>query len=172
MESVKYHEIVEEARKMGLGTEKKMEKSVEHISEFMCEMMPIHPDKYWHFMRKEFGNLFDGHYNKAFAEYDVEEMHHKDKIGKIYEGEHWSITDIRKAGLKVPAPYNEWDLYVALNGEYHDSCEGLKERHPEWTEEKIDNEIIHSAMDFYFMDDDWSGKRKVWDYMQLSRKHK
>lgn len=170
--NIKYHEMVEQARKMGIGTEKKMEKSVEHVSEFLCELKEIHPEKYWNFIRKEFGNLFDGHYNEDFAMYDVSEMIHIDKTGKPHKGEYWSIRDIRKTELKAPPPYNEWDLYVALNGAYHDKYEGMKERHPEWKQEKIENEIIHSAIDLYFKDADWGGKRKVWDYMQLSKKYK
>lgn len=169
---IDYEEMIEDARKKGITSEKKMEKSIEHVSELLCDLKEMHPEKYWHFIRKEFGNMFDGHYNEAFALYDVSEMHHKDKMGKVYQGEHWSMKEIMEAGIKPHAPYNEWDLYVALNAEYHDSCEGLKERHPEWSEEKVEKEIIHSGIDFYMKDEDWATKRKVWDYIQLSHKKK
>lgn len=58
-----------------------------------------------------------------------------------------------------------WDVYVALNAQYHDNIELYKEWFGEDNIENIKDKIIESAIVNWFEDED-AGIEKVWNYFR------
>ena len=151
------------------GNEETMWASIALVSDMLEEAVEKHPDlkeAYWAFMRDQHEAMAGHHFNEPYAKWQVEHMHHKGDDGMEYKGEHWPIeatnSVLAKYRPKIPAEYNEWDFYVALNASYHDFCSWAKRRFAERAEE----EIIEMAILFWFADEDWDGNTKVWDYFR------
>lgn len=74
-----------------------------------------------------------------------------------------------KLGIKHVRNINReitcWDVYVAVNAQYHDYIRMYKQWFPNLTEEQLDEKIIHSAINFWFEDED-AGSGKVWNYFK------
>lgn len=161
-----YYDIVKSNAAKFRGDEKAMWSSIESVSVLLEKIKDEHPDLYWSFLRDQHEVMVGHHFNEAYAKWEVEEMHHKGMDGTTYKGEHWSIeqTNAVLNGMrsKIPAAYNEWDFYVALNASYHDFCKAAKKHLPE----KADELIIDLAVAFWFEDEDWDGTTKVWDYFR------
>lgn len=103
------------------------------------------------------------HFTKRSAKDVVDNMYHV-KDGTKYVGEQF---DMRKAQEvcekyrnKLDDEVEVADVYVAINGQYHDYCELFEK----WFGQgNIDDMIIESAICFWFDDDDF-GEDKVWKY--------
>lgn len=65
---------------------------------------------------------------------------------------------------RVPAEYNEYDFYVALNSQYHDTV-NVATKHFD-SQEKAESYIIDEAIAFWFNDSDWPGHNKPWIYFR------
>lgn len=61
--------------------------------------------------------------------------------------------------------YTCWDVYVALNAQYHDYINLYKECHPNATEDELNDKLVKSAITFWFKDEDYNGC-KVWNYFK------
>lgn len=148
-----YKEMITEAKSKGLTSEAKMWESIEDMGELLEELKESHPEKYWKFMRKTHGLLYNNHYNEAFAKWDVEQM--------LPHGEYWTMREIEEAtkGMTFPQGTTLCDRYVAFNSTAND-LEGVL----------TDEQILKSAHAFWFDDKDWHGKNKIWEYMCLARK--
>lgn len=164
-----YMEMVKHNASKFKGSENVMWESIEKVSETLKKFVEKHPDlkeDYWEFMRDQHEAMAGHHFNEPYAMWEVEKMHHKGDDGMIYKGEHWPIeatNSVRsKYQTKIPSEYNEWDFYVALNASYHDLCSWAKKKFADRAEE----EIIELAIVFWFLDEDWDGKTKVWDYFR------
>lgn len=151
------------------GSEEVMWKSIDQVSNMLSELVEEHPelkDRYWQFMRDQHEVMAGRHFNEPYAKWEVERMHHKGDDGNTYKGEHWghdaTNNVLSKYRAKIPAEYNDWDFYVALNATYHDFCSWAKKKFAERAEE----EIIEIAIAFWFLDEDWDGHTKVWDYFR------
>lgn len=105
------------------------------------------------------------HFDEKFAKWQVEQMHHKGDDGKEYKGQHWSVAETEdvysKNKSKLPSGTTVFDVYVAINGNWHDKVDLFKK----WSPEKYEQMIIEDAIVFYFEDEDWKSDGKVWDYM-------
>lgn len=146
--------------------------NVEMWDKHLEEMREHHPDKYWEIMRNTHEMMYGKHYNKEYAEWEVEQMHHKGKDGKAYKGEHWSYeqtTEVMSGYRNVlPPEITPCDFYVALNAQWHDyHCVTMKLFA---TEAEVDKAIIEGAVAFWFMDDDWGNNDKVWEYFRAKNK--
>lgn len=163
---MKYYDIVKENAAKFRGDEKTMWASIESVSVLLEKIKEEHPDLYWSFLREQHEAMAGHHFNEPYAKWQVEQMHHKGADGVEYKGEHWNIeqTNGVLSGMrsKIPAAYNEWDFYVALNASYHDFCKAAKKHLPE----KADELIIDLSVAFWFEDEDWAGTSKVWDYFR------
>lgn len=164
-----YIEMVKHNASKFKGSEEVMWASIEKVSDALKKFVEKHPDlkeDYWEFMRDQHEAMAGHHFNEPYAKWEVEKMHHKGMDGTTYMGEHWSIeqTNAVLNGMrsKIPAAYNEWDFYVALNASYHDFCKAAKKHLPD----KADELIIDLAVAFWFDDEDWDGTTKVWDYFR------
>lgn len=163
-----YKELVKDAKKNGTWNETAMWKSVESMSDLLCEVKESHPQQYWDFMREQHGIMFGNHYQKEFAEYDVSQMHYTDKEGKVRHEPHWSVeqADEVMKTLQFPTEVTKWDWWVALSATHSDLCTVLDDEH-----------IINVAYTFYFKDTDWDensksgySKTKVWEYFSCKYK--
>lgn len=152
-----YRHMVDHAKKAGVTNEKTMWESIDSFSELLEELKESHPQLYWDFMRKQHGIMFHGHYDEAFAMWDVSQMHSSNKAGEKKEGAHWTCEQIETAtaGMRFPAGVTRWDKYVAFNGAFHDFWKDFDEAN-----------IIKIGYDFWFADEDWPTETKIWEYME------
>ena len=145
--------------------------SIAIIDELLEEMAEHHKEKYWKVMRDTHELMFGKHFDKEYAEWQVEQMHHKCG-GKAYKGEHWSHEDttavMQKYRAALSPEITPCDFYVALNTQWHDYHCYFKEHFD--SEEEVELAIIESAGAFWFKDDDWESPDKVWCYFRMKNK--
>ena len=148
--------MVDHAKKAGVTNEKTMWESIDSFSELLEELKESHPQMYWDFMRKQHGIMFHGHYDEAFAMWDVSQMHYTDKNGVKHYGAYWTVDQIESAtqGMKFPQGTTKWDRFVAFNAAKND-----------WGKTFDDADILKIGYLFYFDDEDWGSDTKVWEYM-------
>lgn len=152
-----YKKMIEEARKTGRASEDAMWKSVENVEELLEDLREEHPEKYWHFIRKEHEVLNGPHFDCHFAKHTVEGLEYTDAEGVRQTGAHWTPEQVeaawaRKAFKPGTTP---WDKYVAANAIYADLCK-----------EFSDEDVLKAAYLFFFADEDWKGDGKVWQYFK------
>lgn len=146
--------------------------SIEIMDKLLEEMSEHHKERYWAVMRDTHELMHGKHFDKAYAEWEVEQMHHKSADGKVHKGEHWSYEQttevMQKYRGRISAEITPCDFYVALNAQWHDYiCWAM-----EHFESEVDAElaITEMAVRFWFMDDDWDGNTKVWCYFRAKNK--
>ena len=103
------------------------------------------------------------------ATYQVDNMYHTDNKGNKITSPMFTPIDVRKLYDKKFKSINSnitfWDVYVALNAQYHDNIELYKEWFGEDNIENIKDKIIKSAIVNWFEDED-AGIEKVWNYFR------
>ena len=144
--------------------------SVEMWDKHLEDMLPHHPAKYWEIMRNTHELMYGKHFDKEYAEWQVEQMHHK--CGdKLYKGEHWSYEETTAVMMKykptLPPEITPCDFYVALNAQWHDYHCLMRKLFA--TEEEAEKAIIEGAVAFWFMDDDYPTNDKVWSYFRMGK---
>lgn len=157
-----YKELIKDYNAKGFGSEKKMWDSIYALEDAMECLKEKDPEKYDEAMR-DLHEVFCGpHYNEPFARKDVASMHHKNAKGEIIKGEHWNIEQVTTAakGLSVPSTASLWDVYVALNANWHDK----EVKFAEWFGQDVEKRIVEDAISFYFNDAD-APDGKIWLYM-------
>ena len=109
------------------------------------------------------------HFNEYFAKKEVEKMHHTNINREKIEGEHFNhlyAKKIYESNIRHIAPHVTcWDVYVALNAQYHDYIKLFTEKMNNQTEHEIEHAIVESAIVFWFKDED-SKPNKVWNYFK------
>ena len=140
-----YKDMLDEARKAGVTSDKVMQRSVNGISDLMCLVKDEHPELYWKFMREQHGIMYGNHYNEAFALFDVGEIRYTDRDGKKSEGAHWTAEQIESSTrmMVFPNGTTRWDKFVAFNAVFSDLCTVLD-----------DDRILKTAHKFFFADED------------------
>ncbi|WP_293738943.1 hypothetical protein [uncultured Parabacteroides sp.] len=159
---MRYKELMKDYHSKGMVSEKKMWGAIGELDEAMECLKEKDPEKYDEAIR-DLHEVFCGpHYNECFAREDVAGMHHKNAKGEVIKGEHWNIEQVTSAikGMSIPGNTNIWDVYVALNANWHDK----NVKFLEWFNADADKKIIEDAIIFYFMDAD-APDGKVWLYM-------
>lgn len=156
-----YKGMLKGAKERGLVSDKIMWDSVDSLSAMLCDIKDEHPRMYWNFMREQHGLIFNDHYDKEFAEMDVEKLHYTDSEGKDHCGAKWSCDQIEDAtkSMSFPNGTTTWDKYVAFNVMWSDTCKVSSEE-----------QVINNAYQFFFADEDFAGKNKIWDYMCMVAK--
>lgn len=152
-----YKEMLENAKAKGMTNEKMMWDSIDNLSGMLLLMEKEHPKEYWRFMRKQHGIIYNNHYEKEFAEWDVSQIEYTNKEGTKKYGAYWTVEQIESAtmGMKFPNGTTKWDKYVAFNVAHSDFCKKFD-----------DEQILDIAFSFFFADEDWGSTTKVWEYMK------
>lgn len=156
-----YLEIVKAAKRSGTFAEKQMWDSVESVSDLLADIKDSHPERYWQFIREQYGIMNNCHYaDKEFADWDVSQIAYTDKEGKKRTGAYWTCEQVEEAtkGMTFPSGTTKYDKFVAFNVFWSDTCKVLTEE-----------QILKAAYQFYFADEDWPKERgsKVWAYMAM-----
>lgn len=79
----------------------------------------------------------------------------------------WSEKDFDKYVRNINSSITVWDVYVAINAQYHDYVRLYSEWFRNINKNELDNKIIESAITFYFKDED-SGSTKTWNYFKTA----
>lgn len=99
----------------------------------------------------------------------VNDMYHTKANGVVCRGQIFTVEDAKaiydKHVRNINREITYWDVYVAVNAQYHDYIRMYKQWFPNLTEEQLDEKIIHSAINFWFEDED-AGSGKVWNYFK------
>lgn len=151
-----YKQIVQKAREQGVNTERAMESSVNSVSEMLESLKDVHPDVYKRFLQKTHEDLFGPHYDEDYANEAVKSLEYTDENGTRHYGPHWTKQEVinATAGKSFPSGTTDCDKYVAYNAAYADFCKKFD-----------DDDILDIAYLFFFADEDWKGKGKIWTYM-------
>lgn len=124
---------------------------------------------FWCAMKKFHEHIKGCHFNEMYAIYQVSNMYHTKKNGIVYKGEIYTIEEAKKVYEKyvrtIDNSYTYWDVYVALNAQYHDYTRLYEEWYSDESKEDLDNKIVTSAINFWFKDED-AGSGKVWNYFK------
>lgn len=160
-----YIRMVKAAKESGKVSDKQMWASVESVSDLLDCVKESHPDKYWTFMRGQAGIMNGGHYDQAWAEWDTSQISYTDKDGKAHKGAYWTCEQTEEAtrGMAFPSGTTKWDVFVALNSFFADTCKVL-----------TSEQIVKAAYQFYFADEDFGNGKgsKIWHYMQMVHERK
>lgn len=164
----KYYDMVKANYNKLRNDESVMWGSIELVDALLEDIKEAHPDKYWEFMRRTHEMMYGMHFDSAYAEWQVGHMYHIGDDGKEYKGERWSIKEASQVAQKYrgrfPSDYNEFDFYVALNAQWHDTICTAK-RHFASVED-AENYIIDEAIAVWLNDSDWGSTDKVWRYFR------
>ncbi len=154
-----YKKMILDAKEAGVSTERVMIQSIDGLNEMLCKLREEHPDMYMKFLRDQQGIMYNNHYDKAFAEWDVEHIRYTDKEGRKCEGAHWTLEQVETAtkGLAFPTGTTKWDKYVAFNVWYSDLCKDIDEA-----------TILKTCHSFFFADED-APSGKIFLYMKAMR---
>lgn len=165
-----YKEMIMEAQKGGLTSEKTMWASVANIEEVLTVVKEKMPEIYWAFIHKEHGNLNGGHYNEAMAKWDVSQMYYEGSDGGKHKAPYWTDEEIAtvwekvKPMIKVKA-YNMWDFYVVMNMMKADNYNLLRKWWPQSTTEEMNGKLVDMAINYLNDDDARHKETKIWDYL-------
>lgn len=117
------------------------------------------------------GELF-GIYSVMRNGFDaISAMYHTADNGKVCKGEIYNYDCVKNVFDKYVRNINSsitvWDVYVAINAQYHDYIRLYSEWFRNINKNELDNKIIESAITFYFKDED-SGNTKTWNYFKTA----
>lgn len=126
-------------------------------------------EMFWCIMKDIHEELRGKHFDEVYATCQVDNMYHTDNKGNKITSPMFTPIDVRKLYDKKFKSINNnitfWDVYVALNAQYHDNIELYKEWFGEDNIENIKDKIIESAIVNWFEDED-AGIEKVWNYFR------
>lgn len=136
--------------------------AIDYVEEHDCKA-------FWKAMRDFHEHIRGHHFDEMYAKYQVDSMYHTKHNGNICRGEVYSIEDAKRVYEKyirnLNSSYTCWDVYVAINAQFHDYARLYTEWHNNISREDLDNKIIASAVNFWFKDED-AGEGKVWNYFK------
>lgn len=152
--------MIEDARESGRADESVMLKSIDAVDSLLESIRDAHPDVYWKFIRNSHETLYGPHYDKEFAEYDLNGIKYTDADGNDHSGPHWTLDEVVSVtdGQSFAEDVTDYDKWVAYNAAYADFCRKFD-----------DDQILDIAYLFFFDDEDWEGDGKVWEYMNSRR---
>lgn len=126
-------------------------------------------EAFWDAMREFHERLRGPHFDELYAKYQVSTMYHTKANGVICRGEIFTTDDAKAIYEKHVRHINReitcWDVYAAVNAQYHDYVRLYREWFPQFNEEQLDEKIIHASINFWFKDED-AGAGKVWNYFK------
>lgn len=152
----------------GLG-EKSMWSSVKVISEAIEPLREKEQEWYWDLLKKTYCAMVGGHYNKEFADWQIEQMYYVDKKGDKHYAPYWNNetmqTVYNKVKSEIPSQYNYYDFDVTMNMLKSDNYCMLKKWNENATEEQIDAMVIDMAVNYLNDPDAPYPHEKIWKYL-------
>lgn len=102
--------------------------------------------------------------------YQVSQMYHTNNKGIKIDAPLFSIEATKKIYDRRIRPLNKdvtmWDVYVALNAQYHDNINLYEKWFPNATNNEIEDKIVEATISNWFEDEDASSD-KVWEYFRV-----
>lgn len=116
-------------------------------------------------------DLFDITVGSSLAfVYQVSQMYHTNNKGIKIDAPLFSIEATKKIYDRRIRPLNKdvtmWDVYVALNAQYHDNINLYEKWFPNATNNEIKDKIVEATISNWFEDEDASSD-KVWEYFRV-----
>ena len=123
-----------------------------------------------HLKRKVWCIISDGHYNKKFAEKDVEKMYVETSTGNLHAPfytleETTDVYNKLKKSNDILSHYNEYDFYVTMNMIATDNHNLYKKRFPNYGKEMITELYIEDSLNWLDDKDNPYGTSKIWKYL-------
>lgn len=120
---------------------------------------------------KDFHERLAGkHFNEPYAIYQVSQMYHTNNKGVKIDTPLFSIENAKKIYDRRIRPLNKdvtmWDVYVALNAQYHDNIDLYEKWFSNANDSEIEEKIIEAIIANWFEDEDASSD-KVWEYFRV-----
>lgn len=104
------------------------------------------------------------------ALYQVSQMYHTNNKGIKIDAPLFSIEATKKIYDRRIRPLNKdvtmWDVYVALNAQYHDNIDLYEKWFSNANDSEIEEKIIEATIANWFEDEDASSD-KVWEYFRV-----
>lgn len=151
-----YKEILESSKR---GNESTMWDAVERVDCHIEKLRKTEPELAREFLQNEYEALNGQHLNEKIARKMVQMMHHTDANGSTVKGE--AVTPDEAMTLIADKEAEKrakckWDAYVGANALAHDlGTTGL-----------VKQEILKIAKAFWFNDEDFDNKHKVYWYFK------
>lgn len=162
-----YFELIKE---YGAGKgEKAMLAATQMVSDYLEPLKDSDPEGYWGLIKKTYSAMCGKHYNKDFAEHEVEKMYYTDKEGNKHHAPYWTESEVKsvyeanKTRIKSPS-YGFWDFYVVLQMMKSDYCPLLMKWFPEAKADELMPKYIDLAVNWLNDDDNPYGDAKAWRY--------
>lgn len=163
---IKFKEIIEKYKSSGMNSSDMME-----ALESFAPIFDSAKDKDKKLLQKAIRKLHEKakgeHFDEEYAEMEVKEMYHTKRNGTVCRGEIFTEEEARRVyDREIRRSSNRvtvWDVYVALNAQYHDYAKLFKEWFGDNNDEKIKEKVIESAICFWFEDED-AEPGKIWRY--------
>lgn len=114
--------------------------------------------------------LIGKHFTEPYALYQVSQMYHTNNKGIKIDAPLFSIEATKKIYDRRIRLLNKdvtmWDVYVALNAQYHDNINLYEKWFPNATNNEIEDKIVEATISNWFEDEDASSD-KVWEYFRV-----
>lgn len=150
-------------------SEDKLIKGIEALAPIFSVIQIEDNDEFIKPLKKFHEHICGCHFNEYFAKEQVNNMYHTKPNGTICAGEVYNIdyakmiydNHVRNIDNNITV----WDVYVALNAQYHDHVNEYKKWFGNLDENKLDAKIANATITFWFEDED-AGGGKVWNYFK------
>lgn len=141
-----------------------------HFKEAVCENTDIDEEDLFEIMKDFHERLAGKHFNEPYAIYQVSQMYHTNNKGVKIDTPLFSIENAKKIYDRRIRPLNKdvtmWDVYVALNAQYHDNIDLYEKWFSNANDSEIEEKIIEATIANWFEDEDASSD-KVWEYFRV-----
>lgn len=141
-----------------------------HFKEAVCENTDIDEEDLFEIMKDFHERLAGKHFNEPYAIYQVSQMYHTNNKGVKIDTPLFSIENAKKIYDRRIRPLNKdvtmWDVYVALNAQYHDNIDLYEKWFSNANDSEIEEKIIEATIANWFEDEDTSSD-KVWEYFRV-----
>ena len=122
-----------------------------------------------HLLRKLYGKMSNGHYNKEYAHEDVAKMYYFNDSGDQEAAPYWTEPQVKNVydsvASAIPGEYNFWDFYVTLQMSRADNYNILKLWYPDVTSQEKDEKYVELAVNWLNDPDNPYGNSKIWKYL-------
>lgn len=165
---ITFNEFLEQYMLRNISTDKLIA-GISSLSPIFNRIQIENGDKYIKILKKFHEHVYGKHFNEYFATEQVKCMYHTKPNGRICKGEKFDVKEaeiiLNKYIKPIDNTVNIWDVYVALNAQYHDHIVEFIEWFKTIDEDELHDKVVESTINFWFKDED-AGSDKVWNYFK------